>query len=100
MILPITYFVENPFQNWTRVSADILGTAFFYLDYTVPMDKIREKFGQLLAENKLWDGNVQVIQVTDTKPNSIEIRALMSARNSGDAFDLRCYIRENLITYI
>lgn len=100
LILPITYFIEKPFQNWTRVSADILGTAFFYLDYTVPMDKIREKFGQLLAENALWDGNVQVIQVTDTKPDTIEIRALMSARNSGDAFDLRCYIRENLIDYI
>lgn len=100
LILPITYFVEKPFQNWTRVSADILGAVFFYLDYTVPLDKIREKFIELLAENKLWDGKVQVMQVTDTKPDTIEIRALMSARNSSDAFDLRCYIRENLITFI
>lgn len=100
LVLPINYFITKPFQNWTRVSADLLGTVFLYMDYSVPLDKVREKFQQLLEANKLWDKRVSVIQVTDCKERVIEVRALMSARNSSEAFDLRCYIRENLITYI
>ena len=100
LVLPINYFITKPFQNWTRVSADLLGTVFLYLDYSVPMDKLRDKFEQLLSENKLWDKRVSVIQVTDCKERVIEVRALMSARNSSEAFDLRCYIRENLLAYV
>lgn len=100
LILPISYFIQKPFQNWTRNSSDILGTAFFYLDYRVPVEKVREELTRLLQSSPLWDKKVNVLQVTDTKERSIEIRALMSARNSGEAFDLRCYVRENLIKFI
>jgi small-conductance mechanosensitive channel len=100
LVLPIKYFVEQPFQNWTRVNSDLLGAVFLFLDYRAPIEKIRTKFESLLKENKLWDGKVKALQVTDCKLREIEVRALMSARNSGEAFDLRCFIREKLIEYI
>jgi len=101
LILPITYFIEKPFQNWTRVSADLLGTVFLYLDYTIPIEPLREEMTRLLAANPLWDKRVNVVQVTDsTKDGSIEVRFLMSASNSSRAFDLRCNIREAMIAFI
>jgi len=100
LILPINYFIQKPFQNWTRISADIIGTVFIYMDYSIPMDSLRTEFERLLTETKLWDGKVQVLQLTDAKERTIEIRMLVSARNSSDAFDLRCFIREKMITYI
>jgi len=101
LILPITYFIEKPFQNWTRVSADLLGTVFLYLDYTIPIETLREEMTRLLAANPLWDKRVNVVQVTDsTKDGSIEVRFLMSASNSSRAFDLRCNIREAMIAFI
>ena len=100
LILPITYFIEKPFQNWTRITSQILGTVFLYVDYTFPVNELREEFNRLLKTTKLWDKRVGVLQVTDSKEHTIELRALMSARNSSDAFDLRCYIRENLLKYI
>lgn len=101
LILPITYFIEKPFQNWTRVSADLLGTVFLYLDYTVPIEPMRQELTKLLNENPLWDKRVNVVQVTDsTKDGAIEVRFLMSASNSSRAFDLRCYVREAMIAFI
>ncbi|WP_437922208.1 mechanosensitive ion channel family protein [Sphingobacterium sp. LRF_L2] len=100
LVLPINYFIEKPFQNWTRTTAEILGTVFLYTDYTIPIDKLRDKLSMLLQANKLWDGKVNVLQVTDYKEQTMEIRCLMSCRNSGQAFDLRCYIREEMIKYI
>ncbi len=100
LILPINYFIQKPFQNWTRTSADILGTVFLYMDHTAPIDAIREEFERLIVKSSLWDKRVKVVQVTDVKEHTIEIRVLMSSRTSSDAFDLRCYIRENLVTFI
>lgn len=100
LVLPINYFIEKPFQNWTRSSAELLATVYLYLDYNVPVDKLREELSRLLNQNELWDKRVNVLHVTDAKENTIELRALMSARNSGEAFDLRCYIRENMIDFI
>jgi len=100
LILPINYFIQTPFQNWTRVSANLLGATYLYLDYSVPVDKLREEFKRLLDANPLWDKKVSALQVTDARESTIEIRFLMGARNSGQAFDLRCYIRENMIAYI
>jgi small-conductance mechanosensitive channel len=100
LVLPINYFITKPFQNWTRVNSELLGTVFLYLDYSAPIDQLRKKLDSLLAENKLWDGKVKAIQVTDSKERVIEVRALMSARNSSDAFDLRCFVREQLITFM
>src|SRR5690606_3627518 len=100
LILPINYFIQTPFQNWTRVSANLLGATYLYLDYSVPVDKLREEFKRLLDANPLWDKKVSALQVTDARESTIEIRFMMGARNSGQAFDLRCYIRENMIAYI
>jgi len=100
LILPIQYFIEKPFQNWTRTTAEILGTVFIYTDFTINVQALREKLSELLHSNSLWDGKVDVLQVTDFKPDVMEIRCLMSCRNSGDAFDLRCFVRENIIEFI
>lgn len=100
LILPITYFVEKPFQNWTRVSAQLLGTVFLYLDYSVPIEPLRDELSRILHSNALWDGRVNVVQITDNKPDTIEIRLLISAGTSSDAFDLRCEIREQMLAFV
>lgn len=100
LVLPINYFIEKPFQNWTRTTAEILGTVFIYTDFTIPVESLRQKLSELLHANRLWDGKVNVLQVTDLRERTMEIRCLMSCRNSGDAFDLRCYVRENMIAFI
>jgi len=100
LILPITYFIEKPFQNWTRTTSEILGTVFLYVDYTCPTDIIRGELDRLLATTDLWDKRVGILQVTDVKERTMELRVLVSARNSSTAFDLRCYVRENLIRFI
>ncbi|HEX8355934.1 MAG TPA: mechanosensitive ion channel domain-containing protein [Segetibacter sp.] len=100
LILPINYFLQKPFQNWTRNSAEIIGTVFLYLDYSIPVDELRTEFNRLLESSELWDRRASNLQVTDAKNNTIEIRCLMSATDSGIAFDLRCYIRENLIAFV
>ncbi|MFP5080528.1 mechanosensitive ion channel family protein [Pedobacter sp. JCM 36344] len=100
LILPITYFIEKPFQNWTRGSSELLGTVFLYLDYDTPIQPLREKLTEILSSSPLWDKRVNVVQITDTKQGSIEVRFLISARNSSQAFDLRCIVREEMISYI
>ena len=100
LIVPTTYFIEKPFQNWTRVSADILGTVFIYTDYSVPIDLLRKAYLDMLKETELWDGKVGVLQVTNATDRVMEIRALMSAENSPTAWDLRVLIREKLIVYL
>jgi small-conductance mechanosensitive channel len=100
LVLPITYFIEKPFQNWTRTSAELLGTVFLYLDYTVPMNALRAELTRILNASPLWDKKVSVLQVTDTRERVVEVRALMSARDAGQAFDLRCEVREKLIDFL
>ncbi|MBL7737178.1 MAG: mechanosensitive ion channel [Chitinophagaceae bacterium] len=100
LILPINYFIETPFQNWTRNSAEILGASFIYLDYTAPLDDIRAEFMRLVNQSELWDKRVAVMQVTNVTHQTLEIRALISAENSGKAFELRCFLREKLISYV
>jgi len=100
LILPINYFIEKPFQNWTRTTSEILGTVFIYADYSLPVDELRVELTRLLELNELWDKRVGILEVTDVKEQTMEIRALVSARNSSQAFDLRCYVRENLVKYI
>ena len=100
MVLPITYFIEKPFQNWTRVSADLLGTVFLYVDYTVPVQAVREELDRILAVSKLWDKKVKGVQVTDSKERTLELRILVSAANASAQFDLRCEVRERLVSFL
>src|SRR5688572_7228491 len=100
LVVPITYFLEQPFQNWTRSSADILGTVFLYVDYTVPLDALRVELTRILAASRHWDGKVNVLQVTDAKEHTLEIRALASAADASLAWDLRCEIREKLVAFV
>jgi small-conductance mechanosensitive channel len=100
LVLPLSYFIEKPFQNWTRVTADLLGTVFLYADYTVPVEEVRQEFKRILDSTDMWDGKVWGLQVTDATDRTIQMRALMSAPNSGTAWDLRCFVREKLIAFL
>lgn len=100
LVLPISYFVENPFENWTRSSAQILGSALFHLDYAVPIDELRDAFQRILDSSPRWDGDVGVLQVTDTTERTVEVRALVSAPDSSTAFDLRCEVRERVVGWL
>jgi small-conductance mechanosensitive channel len=100
LVVPITYFIEQPFQNWTRSSADILGTVFLYVDYTVQLEPLRSELTRILENSRFWDGKVNVLQVTDAKEHTLEIRALASAADASRAWDLRCEIREKLVAFV
>jgi small-conductance mechanosensitive channel len=100
LIVPLSYFMEKPFQNWTREGSAILGSVMLYLDYTAPIDRIRAKAEEIAAASKLWDRKVVGVQVTDAKEHTIEVRVLVSAQNASAAFNLRCEVREKLIGFI
>jgi small-conductance mechanosensitive channel len=100
LIVPLTYFIENSFTNWTRRSAEILGTAFLYVDYTVPVEAMRAQLQKIVAGSPLWDKRVCVLQVTDMKEHTMEIRCLVSSKNSSESFDLRCLVREEMIAFL
>ena len=100
MIVPLTYFIEKPFQNWTREASALIGNVMIYLDYRAPVAVIREKVKDILKQSDKWDGKVAAVQVTDFKENTMELRCLMSARSGGQTFDLRCELREKLIDFL
>jgi small-conductance mechanosensitive channel len=100
LIVPITHFIEQPFQNWTRQSAEILGTVFLHVDYTVPVEAVREELGRILRASPLWDGKVNVLQVTEARERTLELRALASAADASKAWDLRCEVREKLVGFL
>jgi small-conductance mechanosensitive channel len=100
LIVPLGYFIEKPFQNWTRDSTNLIGAVLLYVDFTAPVDAIRAKLGEIVQASQLWDGQLVKLQVTGAKEGTMELRALASARSSGDAFDLACEIREQLIAFL
>lgn len=100
LVLPISYFIEKPFQNWTRTTASILGTVELYTDYTLPLEPLRAELVRLVESTPLWDKDVQVLQVTDCTEETMKLRVLVSAVDSPTAWDLRCLVREGLITFI
>jgi small-conductance mechanosensitive channel len=100
MVLPLSWFIENPFQNWTRRNADMLGTVFLWLDYRTPMAEVRAETERVCRSDPRWDGRVCIAQVTETSETAMQVRLLVSARNSGDAFDLRCVVRERVLDYL
>ena len=100
LVVPTTYFIEKPFQNWTKTSSDILGTVYLYTDYTVPFDALRKELNRIVEASDLWDKEVANIQVTDSKAGHVEVRALVSARDASTAWDLRVHVREKLIAFL
>ena len=100
LVVPLQWFISNPFQNWTRTSAQLLGTAFLWLDHRAPIPAIREELQRICEADPRWDGRVCVTQVTETDKHTIEVRLLVSARNSGELFDLRCAVREGMLAFI
>lgn len=100
LIVPLSYFIENSFENWTRDTAELLGDSFLYVDYSVPVEPLRQEFTRILKESSQWDGRVNALQVTDICQGTMQIRCLLSARNSGDQFDLRCIVREKMMAFI
>jgi small-conductance mechanosensitive channel len=100
LVLPLSYFIEQPFQNWTREGSALIGSVFLYLDHTAPVEEMRRRLDEIAKASPLWDGQVAVLQVTDFREQVMEIRMLVSARNSGRAFDLRCEVREKMIAWL
>lgn len=100
LVVPITYFVENPIQNWTRREAEIIGQVVIYADYRLPVDAMRVELTRLLEDNPKWNGRVNVLQVIDVSETTMTLRALMTAKDSPTAWDLRCAVREGLLTWL
>ncbi|WP_417543856.1 mechanosensitive ion channel family protein [Marinobacter sp.] len=100
LIVPLQWFIENPFQNWSRNTADLLGTVFLWLDYAIPVEPLREEFARLLRQAPQWDGKTETVQVTDSNDRALQIRFLMGAPDSSQAWDLRCVVREGLVDFV
>ncbi|MGH9109092.1 MAG: mechanosensitive ion channel family protein [Acidimicrobiales bacterium] len=100
LVLPISYFVEQPFENWTRSTADILGWVFVQVDYSAPVDALRHQFEDILASSPHWDGKVGVLQVTTLGTETMQLRALMSSADSSRSWELQCEVRERLVQFI
>ncbi|MEW6264179.1 MAG: mechanosensitive ion channel domain-containing protein [Thermodesulfobacteriota bacterium] len=100
LIVPLAQFIEKPFQNWTRISPEVIGSVFLCADYSINVETLRGKLRSFLAETPLWDGKVWGLQVTNATDKGLEIRALMSAKDAGSLWDLRCHIRERMIVYL
>ncbi|HZP98784.1 MAG TPA: mechanosensitive ion channel domain-containing protein [Reyranella sp.] len=100
LIVPLSYFLEKPFQNWTRQTTDLIGSVLLWVDYTVPIAAVRSELEKIARASKLWDGNVVNLQVVDSNERAIQLRALVSARTSPEAWDLRCEVREKLILFL
>jgi small-conductance mechanosensitive channel len=100
MIVPLTYFIEKPFTNWTRISTSLLATVFLYADYRVDVEAVRTELTRVVKETDLWDGRVALVQVTDATEQALQLRALVSANDSGRAWDLRCLVRERLVEFL
>ncbi len=100
LVLPLSYFNDNSFVNWTFNSQELIGTVFFQVDYTFPVEELRKKLVEVLKNNTLWDKNVGKLVVTNTNATTMELRATFSAKNASDIWDLRCMVREQLIDFI
>jgi len=100
LIVPLNYFIEKPFTNWTREGSAVLGTVVLYVDFTAPVEPIRAKAIEIVSQSKLWDGKAANLQVTDANDHAVQLRVLVSASSASAAWDLRCEVREKLIAYM
>jgi small-conductance mechanosensitive channel len=100
LVIPLSYFIEKPFQNWTRTSADLMGTISLWTDYTLPLEDVRKFLKELIEPNPLWDKRFWNLQVVEATERTMQIRVLVTTADSGKGWDLRCLVREKLIEYI
>lgn len=100
LIVPLSHFIEKPFQNWTRVHSQLLGGVFIHVDYSVPIDELRTYLKEIVENHELYDGRVINLAVTDANESNLRIRALVSANDSSSAWDLRCFVREEMIKFL
>lgn len=101
LIVPLQYFIENPFQNWTRKTSNLIGSLFLWVDYAMPLEPLRKELDELCKQSTaLWDGKVCVLQVTEATDKAMQLRILVSSNDSSSNWDLRCFIREKLINFI
>jgi len=100
LVIPISYFLEKPFENWTRRSTELLGTVFLYFDYHLPVNELREEFDRYIEAHPAWDRRTKSLLITDARETSMQLRALVSAANPDKLWNLRCDVREALITYV
>lgn len=101
LILPSTYFANNPFQNWTRHTSELLGSVELDVDWRVDTHAMRDQLDTILdCAGELWDGRVKVLQVTDAVAGVVRVRVLVTARDAPTLFDLRCHVREQLIAWL
>ncbi len=100
LVVPLQWFIENPFQNWSRNDTELTGSVFIHVDYSMPIEPLRNEFNRLLQQSPQWNGHTATVQVTDAGDTNMEVRLLMSAKDSSGLWDLRCAIREDMITFI
>jgi small-conductance mechanosensitive channel len=100
LVVPLTYFIEKPFANWTRTGSELMGVVMLYADYSLPVEDARQELRRLLEASDLWDQKAWGLQVTDATEKTMQLRALMSASNGSRLWDLRCYVREGMIRYM
>jgi small-conductance mechanosensitive channel len=100
LIIPLQWFIENPFQNWTRTTADLTGTVFLWVDYAMPLEPLRAELRRLCEASVLWDGRQCLLQVTEAGESAVQLRALVSASDATRAWDLRCEVREGLVSFM
>lgn len=100
LIVPLSQFIEKSFENWTRYSSELIGAVYLQMDWTIPYETLRDQFNRILATTPLWDGKTSTMQVTDSTNSTVEIRFLMSAQSASAAFELRCYVREQMLIYL
>lgn len=101
MVIPLQYFIEKPFQNWTRSTSSLIGSVFLWVDYSLPLEELRAETERICNDiPHLWDGRVCVLQVTDTTDRAMQLRVLLSSADSSRSWDARCHMRERLIAFV
>lgn len=101
LIVPVTYFLEKPFQNWTRKNSDLIGSVFLDVDYMTPLEPLRDEARRICEDaSSLWDGEICTAQVTEAGPESMKVRIIAGSPDASKAWDLRCLLREKLIVFL
>ncbi|MDZ7826228.1 MAG: mechanosensitive ion channel [Gammaproteobacteria bacterium] len=100
LVIPLDWFITNQFENWSRHSAELMGTVFLWVDYAMPVEALRDEFARLLEQSDRWNGKTASVQVTDASDRAMQVRFLMSAASSTLLWELRCSVREDLIAFV